>query len=195
MIRNGLFWYDAIDKPDYSLEAMKEYSTHRAQFLADISYISKEVKDGLHPIIIKTETRRPKRGIYQVEAERKRPHKIGYAVQRKRSVKAETDIRIVMDRIWEEKVREISVGTRRHKYLKEEHISQEDAWAEGGYTPIEYEAVWAKLNPKWDGWGRWAFAFHVIEVRKNVPVITSHAREERVKRIFYPEQTAGYPRL
>lgn len=30
---------------------------------------------------------------------------------------------------------------------------------------------------------------------KNVPGITSHARVERVQRTFYPEQTAGYPRL
>ena len=50
--------------------------------------------------IVKTETRRLNRGVYQIEAERKNPHKIGYAVQRKRGVKAESDIRIIFDRIW-----------------------------------------------------------------------------------------------
>ena len=180
MIRNGLFCNDPVaTKPDYSAKGMKEYFTHRAQFLADRPDISKEVKDGLHPLIIKTQTRRLKRGIYQIEAERKKPHKIGYAVQRKRGVPAEPDIRIVFDVIWVETVL----------------ISKADAWAEGGYMPEQYEKVFRELNPKWDGGNRWAFKFHVIEVRKNVSGITSHAREERVKRTFYPEQTAGYPRL
>ena len=100
--------------------------------------------------IVKTETRRLNRGIYQVGKD--------YAVQRKRGVKAEPDIRIVMDRIWGEERRLTHLGLR---FL----ITPQDAWAEGGYTPEEYEEVFRELNPSWDGAGRWAFAFHVIEVR------------------------------
>ena len=188
MIRNGLFWYDGIDKPDYSAKAMKEFRMHRAQFLADKD-VSKEVKKGLHPIIIKTQTRRLKRGVYQVEAERKMSHKVGYAVQRKRGVKAEPDIRILFDKIWEETAK---IGC---PYFLGFCISQKDAWAEGGYTRDQYEHLFRELDPNFRGRKRWAFAFHVIEVRRNVPGITSHAREERVERTFYPEQTAGYPRL
>lgn len=164
MIRNGLFCNDPVaTKPDYSAKGMKEYFTHRAQFLANRPDISKEVKDGSHPLIIKTQTRRLKRGIYQIEAERKKPHKIGYAVQRKRGVKAEPDIRIVFDRIWEEVVQAIYPG-KPESYFK--IISPSDAFAEGGYTPHDYERIFAKLNPNWNGEGRWAFEFHVIEVRK-----------------------------
>ncbi len=146
MIRNGLFWYDGIDKLDWSLKEMQNYHTHRAQFLADNPNISKEVKAGLHPLIIKTQTRRLNRGIYQVGK--------SYAVQRKRGAKAELDIRIVMDRIWKERYAEYLCC----------YISEEDAIAEGGYTPIDYEELFRKLNPKWSG-ARWAFEFHVIEVQ------------------------------
>ena len=111
--------------------------------------------------IVKTQSRRPKRGIYHVEAERKKPHKIGYAVQRKRGVKAEPDIRIVFNRIWEEVVQAIYPG-KPESYFK--IISLGDAIAEGGYTPHDYERIFAKLNPNWNGEGRWAFEFHVIEV-------------------------------
>ena len=164
MIRNGLFLNDpAATNPDYS--AITEYFTHRARFLADRLDISKEVKDGLHPLTIKTQTRRPKRGVYQIEAERKKPHKIGYAVQRKRGVPAEPDIRIVIDRIWGEH----PIGS----FLADSGetfavftISKEDAWAEGGYIPILFEDLFHKLNPKFNGWSRWAFEFHVIEVRR-----------------------------
>ena len=107
-------------------------------------------------VVIKTQTRRPNRGIYQVGKD--------YAVQRQRGVKAELDIRIVFDRIWEENGLGISegicVGDPGDRY-----ISKEDAWAEGGYTPKEFEELFRKLNPKRD-WLRWAFEFHVIEVRK-----------------------------
>ena len=109
-------------------------------------------------IIIKTETRRLSRGIYQVEAERKKPHKIGYAVQPKRGMPAEPGIRIVMDRIWKEEAEEFIDEC-------EVVISQESAWAEGGYTPTQFEELFANLNPEWLGWSRWAFKFHVIKVR------------------------------
>jgi len=113
-----------------------------------------------HPsLIIKTQTRRINRSYYQVEPERKKAHEIGYAVQRKRGAKGEPDIRIVMDRIWEETP----------KYWCGSYygfcISQEDAKAEGEYSPKEYEELFRELNPKWHGWGRWVFKFHVIEVQ------------------------------
>ena len=100
--------------------------------------------------IVKTQTRRTKRGYYQLESERKKPHEIGYAVQRKRGAKAEPDIRIIMDRIWEDF----------------DFISVENAQAEGGYSPTHFEEVFAKLNPRWKGGSRWAFEFHVKEVQE-----------------------------
>lgn len=114
------------------------------------------IREGLYSLIpgtiIKTESRRPNRGIYQVGKD--------YAVQRKRGVKAEPDIRIVMDIIWEE--------TRKYcgGYGYDFCITAEHAWAEGGYTSDEYEKVFRDLNPKWhDLWSRWAYKFHVIEVQ------------------------------
>ena len=132
--------------------------------------------------IVKTQTRRLNRGIYKVGKD--------YAVQRKRGVKAEPGMRILMDRIWEE--------TQKNScpYFYGFCISQKDAWAEGGYTRDKYENLFRDINPNFKGGKRWAFEFHVIEVQRHAPNITSHARhEERVKRILYPEQTAGYPRL
>lgn len=104
------------------------------------------IRNGLKATVpvttVKTQTRRLKRGVYQVGRD--------YAVQRKRGMKAEPDIRIVMDQIWKESYAQ---------YLSN-LISGEDAWAEGGYTPIEFEELFRKLNPKWNG-DRWAFEFHV----------------------------------
>lgn len=154
MIRNGLFWYDGIDKPDWSLKAMKEYSTHRTQFLADRADASKEVKEGVHPLIIKTQTRRPNRGIYKVGR--------SYAVQRKRGVKAERGIRIVMDDIW----REIRDDEPERTNTKLMPISVEDAWAEGGYSPTEFEEVYERIYSK-GGNSRWAYKYHVVKVEVN----------------------------
>ena len=111
-------------------------------------------------LIVKTQTRRLNRGIYQVGKD--------YAVQPKRGVKAEPGIRIVMDRIWKEtgKVFLISPSGRKFANATEIHITKEDAWAEGGYTQEQYEKLFRELNPKWTGWSRWAFKFHVIEVRR-----------------------------
>ena len=118
--------------------------------------------------VVKTQTRRLNRGIYQVGKD--------YAVQRKQGVKAEPDIRIVMDKIWLE-----TQGIARTNYflecmgvqfgkgilhVRDIPISKEDAWAEGGYTSEEYEKVFRELTPKWNGRKRWAYKFHVIEVRK-----------------------------
>ena len=113
-------------------------------------------------IIIKTESRRPNRSIYQIEAERKKPHYPGYAVQRKRGVPAEPDMRIVMDKIWEERTAEFH---RKDCTVYPILISKESAWAEGGYTPVRYEEAYLKLNPKQNRFRRWAFKFHVIKVR------------------------------
>lgn len=94
---------------------------------------------------VKTQTRRTNRGIYQVGRD--------YAVQHKRGVKAEPDIRIIMDNIWKEMYAEYLCC----------YISEEDAMAEGGYkSPIDFEEVFRKLNPKWVG-DRWVFKFHVEE--------------------------------
>ena len=102
----------------------------------------------------KTQTRRLNRGIYQIGKD--------YAVQRKRGIKAEPDMRIVMNRIWEEIIeRPLKIGKNPSFNI----ISEADALAEGGYTPEEFERVFRELNPKWDGWSRWAFEFHV-EVSK-----------------------------
>ena len=115
--------------------------------------------------IVKTETRRLNRGVYQIEAERKKPHKIGYAVQERRGVKAEPGLRIVMDRIWEERVGSFLISKECKTYPVELLILEESARAEGGYTPEEYEKVFRDLNPKWDGWTRWAYKFHAIKVQ------------------------------
>lgn len=114
-----------------------------------------------HPMllrIMKTQTRRVNKGIYLRGRD--------YAVQRKRGVKAEPDIRIVMERIWKEYSKEYLIAKDVQEYPNEILISEEDAWAEGGYTPEKYEKLFKKLNPNWDGWSRWAFKFYVIEVRK-----------------------------
>jgi hypothetical protein len=95
----------------------------------------------------KTQTRRVNRGVYQVGRD--------YAVQQKRGVKAENDIRIVMDKIWEE---------ARYGYgLGVPTLSEGHAQAEGGYTPQKYEQEFRKAYPRWDEDQRWAFRFHVIE--------------------------------
>jgi len=114
--------------------------------------------------LVKTETRRLNRGVYQIEAERKKPHKIGYSVQLKRGVKAEPDIRIIFDRIWKEEALGF-LAENGARYPVEIYISEDDAWAEGGYTPDEYKKVFRDLNPKWDGWSRWAYKFHAIKVK------------------------------
>ena len=132
------------------------------------------IRNGLHPrgtfylaggFIVKTESRRIERGVYQIEAKRKKPHYKGYAVQRKRGVAAEPDIRIIFEKIWQERVERFLVDAKGKSYPEEILISKDSAFAEGGYTPEQYEKVFRELNPKWDGWSRWTFKFHVIEVR------------------------------
>ena len=101
----------------------------------------------------KTQTRRINCGIYQVGRD--------YAVQHKRGAKTESDIRIVMDEIEEEKA---AAGILFPDYIE---ISFHDAIAEGDYDSCaEYEVAFKKAYPKWDGKVRWTFRFHVIGVQK-----------------------------
>ena len=100
----------------------------------------------------KTQTRRVNRGVYSVGRD--------YAVQSKRGVKAEADIRIVIDRICKEKRKDTSISASNIK------VSVRDARAEGGYQPAEYELVFRMAYPIWDGKECWAYAFHAIEVHK-----------------------------
>jgi len=138
----------------------------------NVSHHIEQIRNGLHyrailggGFIVKTQTRRINRSYYQVEAERKKPHEIGYAVQRKRGAKGEPDIRIVMDKIWKEQAKQFLISVQGNKYPSEIYITKEDAWAEGGYTPAQFETVFRELNPQWVGWSRWAFRFHVIKVQ------------------------------
>ena len=103
----------------------------------------------------KTQTRRINRGIYQEGR--------NYAVQQKRGVKAEKDIRILIYRILEEKEGITILG---ENYPSSISISTYDAEQEGGYTPCEYECKFRKAYPKWGGKKRWVFRFCVIEVQK-----------------------------
>lgn len=111
----------------------------------------------------KTQTRRLNRGVYHVGRD--------YAVQRKRGVNAEKNIRIMMDKIEVEGMTEYHAAVLLSQHgighpISQAHISKGDAWAEGNYTPSLYESDFIKAYPKWDGWSRWVFNFHVIEVQK-----------------------------
>ena len=140
MIRNGLF-YDLASKPEFSKYIKGVYPPRH--------------RSGAYPLIIKTQTRRLNRGIYQVGR--------NYAVQPKRGVRAEPGIRIVMDRIWEEQIiPPYNIRMMSHPYAI---LSEGDAWAEGGYTPEEFEKLFRELNPNWNGIIRYGFEFHVIEVQ------------------------------
>ena len=109
---------------------------------------------GVHSEMIRTgrmtQTCRVNRGIYQVGRD--------YAVQRKRGVKAEPNIRIEMDGIWEEWCA--------HSGGNPYHILPQNAQAEGGYIVEGFEKLFRETYPKWDGEKRWAFKFHVTEVQK-----------------------------
>jgi len=98
----------------------------------------------------KTQTRRVNCGIYQIGRD--------YAVQRKRGTKAEPDIRIVMDSITEESLDKVIFGGIL--------ISARDVIEEGGYTPFEFENLFENCYPNWNREKRWAFKFHVIEVKR-----------------------------
>jgi len=80
----------------------------------------------------KTQTRRIN-GFYEVGKT--------YAVQPGRGKKAVSDIRIRITKRWES--------------IRAYMISEDHAKAEGGYTPTEYEELFAKMYPNW--WIRWAY--------------------------------------
>lgn len=105
--------------------------------------------------VVKTQTRRLNRGIYKVGKD--------YAVQKKRGVKAEPDIRIVMDRIWKEDCL-INDELGHGGYFLSKPIPKADAQAEGGYISEEVEKMFREINPNWNGIIRYGFEFHVIEV-------------------------------
>lgn len=87
--------------------------------------LSDNLNSSLEERIVKTQTRRLNRGIYQVGRD--------YAVQRKQGVKAELDIRIVMDVIWRETPTGYALGYPIFQ------ISKEDALAEGELRNIGEE--------------------------------------------------------
>lgn len=90
---------------------------------------------------LKTQTRRVNRGYYQEGKT--------YSIQPCRTCKGISDYRIYIDRIWNEKI---------------DFISKTDAIAEGGYTPLEFEEIFKKINPKGDPLNdRWVIEFHVIK--------------------------------
>jgi hypothetical protein len=103
-------------------------------------------KDDINKIINgeKTQTRRVNRGRYQLN----RP----YAIQLGRGKPALNGYKIVFDTIEVEKPPTL--------------ISWDDAQAEGGYLPDEYEKLFQRLYPTWNCLSddRWVFKFHVIRV-------------------------------
>ena len=113
----------------------------------------------------KTQTRRIS-DRYEVESERKYPHKVGYSIQKCRTCKGIVGRRIVIDRKWKEETEQFLVAEDDKMYPSELCITTKDALGEGGYTPDEYEKEFKRLNPKWDGWSRWAYKYRVIEVQK-----------------------------
>ena len=87
----------------------------------------------------KTQTRRPNRGHYKIRN--------SYSIQPCRTCKGIKGYRVVMDSI-----------------EKEDHrIYTNDAMAEGGYSPDEFETLFRSLYPKWDGVCRYVFKFHVVK--------------------------------
>ena len=100
----------------------------------------------------KTQTRRPNRGSYKEGKT--------YAIQPCRTCKGIPNYRIMIDRIWEEKAGDGVLFPDRIE------ISWRDANAEGDYGYTEYEVEFRKIYPKWNGKRRWAYKFHVVEVKK-----------------------------
>ena len=105
----------------------------------------------------KTQTRRPNRGYYKVGHT--------YAIQPCRICKGIRNYRIEMDEIRVEEALEF-LAENEKRYPVELYISKEDALAEGGYTPTQFEGLFRELNFKWDGWSRWAYKFHLVEEKK-----------------------------
>jgi len=91
----------------------------------------------------KTQTRRLNRGYYRVGRT--------YSIQPCRTCKGTRGHRIKMLEILPE-----------GGDLRSIPLSQEDAKAEGGYSPEEFEELFLKLNPKWGGEMRYVFKFSLV---------------------------------
>ena len=101
-------------------------------------------QDHIDKIIIgkKWQTRRVKRGVYQKNKQ--------YTLKTGRGKPAVPKYRIVFDEI----------------FFEDTKISLEDAEAEGGYTPDQFESLFREIYPHWNGEERWVFTFHVIRAMK-----------------------------
>jgi hypothetical protein len=110
----------------------------------------------------KTQTRRLSRGVYKVGR--------NYSIQPGRGMKG-IGKRIVIDEISSERCSSIGGGII--------PISKEDAQAEGGYTQEQFERLFRKIYPGWDGFHRWAFKFHVAQWLK--PKYSLMKKGDRVK--------------
>jgi len=115
-------------------------------------------KDHIEQIIweTKTQTRR--------SSDRYQVGKL-YAIQPCRTCKGISDGKILILRKWNE--------VNPYEPWKEVYpplISWDDAQAEGGYAPQNYEALYEKLNPGWTV--RWVYAFEFV------PRCTQEAKEQ-----------------
>jgi len=87
-----------------------------------------------------------------------------YAIQLCRTCRGIPDGKIKIIRKWKEE-NPYELGKEGYPPL----ISWDDAQAEGGYAPDNYEGLYEKLNPKWRI--RWAYEFEFV------PTCTQEAKE------------------
>jgi len=103
----------------------------------------KQIIDGT-----KTQTRRQS-DFYQVG--------LTYAIQPKRTSKAIPQGRILItDKKYEQ----------RFLVDRTPRITKDDAEAEGGYTPEQFEKLYDRMHPFW--MGRWAYTFKFISTKRRV---------------------------
>ena len=97
-----------------------------------------------------------------------------YAIQPKRTKKGMEGYRMVIDKKTKE-APDFWVGD-----YPNWSTSYKDAKAEGGYMPEEFEEVFRKLHPKWDGKERWAYEFHVVTIAEltNLKRMEKKTKEE-----------------
>ena len=74
-----------------------------------------------------------------------------YAVQPKRTAKGIPEGRILI------------TAKRLELYHFMTHVSEEDAKAEGGYIPVEFETLYEKMHPNWEE--RWAYTFQFVPAK------------------------------
>ena len=107
----------------------------------------------------KTQTRRPNRGYYKVGHT--------YAIQPCRICKGIPNYRIEIDDIWEEVSGE---WFSKNFYEKPPNakllpVTQAEASEDGYLSPFEFEEAFKEIYPKWDRKKRWAYKFHLVEVK------------------------------